>query len=118
MKNDVQRAEKRDSTGPGAPLSKRRRRFLQVAGAGIFAGLITQDVAGAGKRRKKFKVLGEADKLDIGDKGKEIIEKAYEAGHEFEKKHGGCCRCTVAGLQKAVDFHLRLEPDQLEDFLL
>jgi len=65
---------------------------------------MTQDAKGEQKRRKKFKVLAENDSLDVGDRGKEIIEKAYKTGHEVEKKHGGCARCTVAALQEAIEF--------------
>jgi len=104
VKNYRQQAKTRDPIGREEPLLKKRRELLQIAGIGILGGLMTQDAKGARKPRKKFKVLGETDKLDIGDKGKEIIERAYEAGHEFEKKHRGCARCTVAALQKAVDF--------------
>jgi sugar lactone lactonase YvrE len=48
--------------------------------------------------------LDKNDRIDIGHRGKEIIEKAYKLGHEYEKKHGGCCRCTVAALQDAIEF--------------
>ena len=48
--------------------------------------------------------LDKNTRIDIGDRGKEIIEKAYKLGHEYEKKHGGCCRCTVAALQDAIEF--------------
>jgi len=48
--------------------------------------------------------LDKNDQIDIGHRGKEIIEKAYKLGHEYEKKHGGCCRCTVAALQNAIEF--------------
>jgi len=60
--------------------------------------------AAAQKNRPKFKVLDEETQFDIGDKGQEIIERAYKRGHKLEKEHGGCCRCTVAALQKSIDF--------------
>ncbi|MBN2508463.1 MAG: C_GCAxxG_C_C family protein [Verrucomicrobia bacterium] len=42
--------------------------------------------------------------VDLRGKGKEMLQRAYQLGYEFEKKHGGCCRCTVAALQRAIDF--------------
>ena len=55
-------------------------------------------------RRKRFRVLSEDDRIDVGDRAKQIIEKAYDVGFELEKKHGGCARCTVAALQKSIEF--------------
>jgi hypothetical protein len=48
--------------------------------------------------------LKRGDKIDIDGKAEEIIQKAYELGYEYEKKHGGCARCTVAALQDAIPF--------------
>ena len=48
--------------------------------------------------------LDKNDRIDVGHRGKEIIEKAYKLGHEYEGKHRGCCRCTVAALQGAIEF--------------
>ena len=52
----------------------------------------------------EFKVLDKNDKFDIGGRSEQIIETAYKSGYDLEKKHGGCCRCTVAALQKAIEF--------------
>jgi C_GCAxxG_C_C family probable redox protein len=68
------------------------------------AALLSQEAGAKEEHKPEFKVLGENDKIDIGDKGQEIIEKAYKLGYDFEKKHGGCCRCIVAALQNAIDF--------------
>ena len=104
MKNNRQQAKNRESIRREEPLLKKRRELLQIAGIGILGGLMTQNAKGAQKPRKKRKVLGENDRLDVGDRGKEIIEKAYKTGHEVEKKHGGCARCTVAALQESIEF--------------
>lgn len=81
-----------------------RRGLFQSAGICTLTALLSQEANGTQEAPPKFKVLGEKDKIDIGDKGKKIIEKAYKLGYDFEKKHGGCCRCTVAALQRAIDF--------------
>ena len=104
MKNNRQQAKKRESIRREEPLLKKRRELLQIAGIGILGGLMTQNAKSAQKPRKKRKVLGENDRLDVGDRGKEIIDKAYKTGHEVEKKHGGCARCTDAALQESVEF--------------
>jgi C_GCAxxG_C_C family probable redox protein len=81
-----------------------RRGLIKTVGICAIGALLPQEAEGAQKNRPKFKVLGEETQFDIGDKGQKIIEKAYKIGHKFEKKHGGCCRCTVAALQKSIDF--------------
>ena len=50
------------------------------------------------------KILKPGDKVDIDGKGDEIVQKAYDLGHDYEKRHGGCARCTVAALQDAIPF--------------
>jgi len=82
-----------------------RRKFLQSAGVWLMAGgLSVKNVSAASINQTKFKVLNENDRFDIGDRGKEIIQKAYDLGYQFEEKHRGCARCTVAALQDAIDF--------------
>jgi hypothetical protein len=85
-------------------LYKARRQFLQLAGAGLFGALLPQRTEGAESYKGHFKVLRENSRLDIGDSGKEIVEKAYRLGHKYEGKYGGCCRCTVAAVQNAIEF--------------
>jgi len=104
MKNHREKTSGTPSTGPNEAFLEKRRAFLRAAGIGILGGIATQDAKGAQKRRKEFKALCETDRLDVGDRGKEIIENAYKTGHELEKKHGGCARCTVAALQKSIEF--------------
>jgi hypothetical protein len=42
--------------------------------------------------------------VELADSPEKIIERAYQLGHAYEKKHGGCARCTVAALQDALPF--------------
>jgi len=104
VKNNRQQAKNREPIGREEPLLKKRREILQIAGIGVLGGLMTQDAKGVQKPRTNFKVLGENDRFDVGDRGKEMIENAYKTGHEFEKKHGGCARCAVAALQTSIEF--------------
>jgi len=85
-------------------LYKHRRDFLELAGIGLLSALMIHKAEGAEIRGVQFKALDKNTQIDVGHRGKEIIEKAYKLGHEYEKKHGGCCRCTVAALQDAIEF--------------
>jgi len=70
----------------------------------LLATLGTRKTESAETHKGEFKALDKNTQIDIGHRGKEIIETAYKLGHEYEKKHGGCCRCTVAALQDAIEF--------------
>jgi hypothetical protein len=50
------------------------------------------------------KAWTEKDKFDIGGKGKEIVQKAYDLGSEYHAKYGNCAQTSVAALQEAVPF--------------
>jgi len=98
-------------TIPSETATTSRRRFVRLAGAGLAAALGGSLCRGAEEKKKEPKKqnkppkgLRRGDKVDIGGKGEEIIQKAYELGHKYEKQHGGCARCTVAALQAAVPF--------------
>ncbi|MBN2139058.1 MAG: C_GCAxxG_C_C family protein [Sedimentisphaerales bacterium] len=58
----------------------------------------------AGGEKPAFRALKEDDRVNLDKEAKQIIEKAYKLGYDFEKKHGGCARCTMAALQKSVEF--------------
>ncbi len=106
----------------GKALIESRRQFLRtgtVAGLGLSGLPVSKAIGTENKKAEKgdpmkkgqktiykveFKVLNKDDHIDIGDKGKQIIETAYNTGYDLEKKHSGCCRCTVAALQKAIEF--------------
>lgn len=85
-------------------IAKNRRVLFQLVGISLISSLLTNKAKGQAKNQSDFKVLGEKDQIDIGDKGKKFIENAYKLGYDIEKTHGGCCRCTVAALQRAIDF--------------
>jgi Putative redox-active protein (C_GCAxxG_C_C) len=106
----------------GKGFTESRRQFLRtgtVAGLGL-SGLPVSKAVGTENRKAEkgesmkkgqktiykveFKVLDKHDKFDIREQEKEIIKKAYQLGYDLEKEHGGCCRCTVAALQKAIEF--------------
>ncbi len=106
----------------GKGFTESRRQFLRtgaVAGLGLSGLPVCEAIGTENKKAEKdesmkkgqktiykveFKVLDKNDHIDIGDRGEQIIETAYNLGYDLEKKHGGCCRCTVAALQKAIDF--------------
>jgi len=81
-----------------------RRHFLQLLACIGLSGFLVEKAEGAGINEVEFKPLDKDDKLDIGNRGEEILQKAYELGHEYEKKHKGCARCTVAALQDSIGF--------------
>lgn len=66
--------------------------------------LVGAESKGAKERESEFKVFDEKTRIDIGSRAKKMPAEAYRLGHEYEGKHGGCCRCTVAALQRAIEF--------------
>ena len=80
-----------------------RRRFMAVVGAGA-AVVFSGSQRTAGKRVKRQEVFTRGHQVEIDGDPEEIIAKAYQLGHEYEKNHGGCAQCTVAALQDAVAF--------------
>jgi len=96
-----------------------RREVLGLTGAGVVLALggslclsaeckNKEKEKGKDKKKEKGKdkneMLQPGDKIDIGGKGKEIVEKAYRLGFDYEKKYGGCAQCTLAALQDAIPF--------------
>jgi len=80
-----------------------RRQVLCLTGAGIGLAL-GRSLPANDEGSQAKRILKQGDKIDIDGKGEETIQKAYELGYEYEKKHGGCSRCTVAALQDAIPF--------------
>ena len=76
------------TTTPGA-VKASRRRFVQVAGAGLATALGSSLCHGAEEQAESPRVLKRGDKIDVGGKGKEIVQRAYELGFQYEKQHGG-----------------------------
>ena len=87
----------------GKPGKTTRRQVLCLTGAGIGVAL-AGSLPAACRSPKTKRILKCGDKIDIDGKGEQIIQKAYKLGYEYEKKHGGCARCTVAALQDAIPF--------------
>ncbi|MFC1619463.1 C-GCAxxG-C-C family protein [Candidatus Neomarinimicrobiota bacterium] len=82
-----------------------RRKFLSSAGLGLLAfGLGIDQAAAVPWKKKRFKALDENDSFDIGDRADQTLQKAYDLGHEYEERHGGCARCIVAALQDSIEF--------------
>ena len=50
------------------------------------------------------RLLTENDRLDIGGKGKEIIDQAYQLGRGYMEKYGNCAQSSLAALQDSVPF--------------
>jgi len=104
MRDHRQKENQSIKQRPYTRLCYNRRILLKSAGICALTVLVSQEAGCTQQHQLKFKVLGEGNKFDISDKGEEIIENAYNTGHQFEKKHGGCCRCIVAALQNSIDF--------------
>lgn len=85
-------------------LRQSRRGILHYAGLLIVGAFASERLEGAAEREVRFKGLTEKDSFDLNRRCEDIIEKAYKSGHEYERRHGGCCRCTVAALQDAINF--------------
>jgi len=85
-----------------------RRRFLASAGAGWIAGASCCLAGEADKPAPACadgeRILEPSANIDVGGKGEEIIRRAGELGHQYQKKYGGCAQCIVAAIQDAVPF--------------
>jgi len=92
-----------------------RRWFVRTTAAGMVAwsSLLRADTLAerTGSSAEKglgqdlaFDVLQEGDRVEIAERLDRVIERAYQLGHDLEQKHGGCARCTVAALQRAIPF--------------
>ena len=90
---------------PTGWLNTDRRHFLRAVGVGLGLGpLLAANARAEQGLGAAFRPLDEKTHLDIGDQGPQMIETAYKLGYDFEKKHGGCARCTVAAVQQALEF--------------
>jgi hypothetical protein len=48
------------------------------------------------------RLLTEKDQIDIGGKGREMIDKAYQLGREYMEKYGNCAQSSLAAIQDSV----------------
>lgn len=95
--------DRTSNTNQQTPTKTSRRQLLCLTGAGI--GLtLGRPLLADGRSPEATRILKRGDEIDIGGKGEEIIQKAYDLGYAYEKMHGGCARCTVAALQDAMPF--------------
>lgn len=81
-----------------------RRTALRLGVGGLLGALVAGESKGAEERKPQFKAFDEKSRIDVGPRGKKMLADAYRLGHEYEGKHRGCCRCTVAALQRAIEF--------------
>lgn len=70
------------------PAKTSRRRFVTLAGAGMGLALGASVCSGDDETETE-RILTRDDKIDVAGKGREIIEKTYQLGYEYEKQHGG-----------------------------
>ena len=107
MKWDRMKAyEETDTSEPGMTpdSSCGRRRFLLAAGAaGLGLSQLSKRDAHAAHSATNFELLTESTRIRLEEDGATLIQKAYDLGYEYHRTHGGCCRCTVAALQEALD---------------
>jgi len=89
-------ADQRDGT--------KRRDVLCWAGTLLRGGSSARPAKSARKNEAAFAGLSEKDPMDVEMSCAEVIEKAHRLGHDYEARHGDCCRCTVAALQSAIKF--------------
>jgi hypothetical protein len=75
-------------------LSRRRVLLGMAAGCSGVSALASQAP----------KVLTEKDRIGIGGRGKEIIDKARLLGGEYLGKYGNCAQATLAAIQDSVPF--------------
>lgn len=81
----------------------KRRGFLNALAACAGAGLCTAGCAPVSDAEGP-RALTEKDHIDVGGHGKEIIQKAYELGREYQAKYGSCSQTSLAAIQDSVPF--------------
>ena len=74
-----------------------RRTFLSLATASTACCLPALSA-------QEAKALTDKDRIDIGGKGKESIQKAYELGRDYHAQYGSCAQTVLAAIQESVPF--------------
>jgi len=99
----------REKTRAGQSFPMHRRAAFGSAGAGLgwlLGGC--SSTHGEKQRPQPDETMNDGlkrgDRVEIDGKAETLLEKAYRLGYDYEKKHGGCARCTVAALQDALPF--------------
>lgn len=81
-----------------------RRDILRWTGLLLMGGSSVRLAKGTQNSEPAFTGLSDRNHIDVETSRAEMIEEAYRWGHDYEARHGGCCRCTVAALQRAMKF--------------
>ena len=81
----------------------RRQILLSTGAAGAWLLGWCRPAAG-GEREEEAGYLERGDRIKLEGRPEEIVKRAYDLGHAYEKKYGGCARCTVAACQDAIPF--------------
>jgi len=80
-----------------------RRALFRLAATGAGSALVTlegrQSQAGA-----TGKPLTEADRIDVGGRGPQMVARAQSLGREYMTKYGNCAQSTIAALQDSIEF--------------
>lgn len=82
-------------------ISRRRLFSMTSAAAGV---TVASSLCSNADEAEAPKVLGRGDRVNLSQADEEVIRRAYDLGHQYEKRHGGCAQCTVAALQDAIPF--------------
>jgi hypothetical protein len=92
-----------NANSSGQSCTTTRRGLLCATGAGIGL-LLGSPLSGDEQQPAASRILKSGDRVTINGRANEILQAAYDLGCQYERKHGGCARCTVAALQDAVPF--------------
>ena len=84
-------------------LSRRRLLGAVALGAAVGCSHVHARKACATSSEEGFEIYDKDTRLPLEEKGETILQKAYDLGYKIHADHGGCCRCTVAALQEALD---------------
>jgi len=80
-----------------------RRELIECAIAGVALALWAPEKT-SGEDCEPRPLLRRGDRIDVAGREGQILERAYCLGYDYEKRCGGCARCTVAALQDAPPF--------------
>jgi hypothetical protein len=73
-------------------------------GRRAFLGAVAGSAGASPLAAQAPKPLTEQDRIDIGGKGKEIIDSAYQLGRDYYAKYGNCAQSSLAAIQDSVPF--------------
>ena len=88
------------------PRAPTRRRWL-VGMAGALGSLLVGREAVRAEAPPAVppeRIFKNGDHIAIDSDPEALIQRAYDLGHQYEGKFGGCAQCTLAALQDALPF--------------